>query len=104
MEGPDSRSLFDPSDNKLLNTSGILPRTAVFIQKEIKRLKDFKELSIEVSALELYCEQIKDLLWNDKKEGSGSVASTKASRHKAQIENGVLQIVSSTSGGCTIQG
>jgi len=47
--------------------SGILPRIAVFIQKEIDRYRNHfnKELSFEVSALEIYCENIRDLLWQN---------------------------------------
>ena len=59
MEGPDSSLLFDSQSNQLLDTSGILPRTAVFIQAEILRLKremPWKNIEVEVSALELYCE------------------------------------------------
>ena len=43
-----------------------MPRIAVFIDNEIKRYKrDFsKEIYFEVSALEIYCENIRDLLWS----------------------------------------
>ena len=42
--------------------SGILPRLAFFIFEEIKRLHVIGELDIEVSALEVYCDTVNDLL------------------------------------------
>jgi hypothetical protein len=42
--------------------SGILPRLAFFIFQEIKRLHDICKLDIEVSAIEVYCDTIKELL------------------------------------------
>ena len=45
--------------------SGILPRIALFIWKEIERVRKHfgREIIIDVSALEIYCEHIRDLLW-----------------------------------------
>jgi kinesin family protein C1 len=65
MEGPDSTQLYDERSNKVYQESGILPRIAVFIQSEIDRYRTMfaKSLSIEVSALEIYCENVRDLLW-----------------------------------------
>ena len=70
MEGPTS---FDQHNNDLLIDSfngkpteqaGILPRTALFMQQEIQRYKQqfSKQITYEVSALEIYCENIRDLL------------------------------------------
>ena len=42
--------------------SGILPRLAFFIFQEIKRLQDICKLDIEVSAIEVYCDNVKELL------------------------------------------
>jgi hypothetical protein len=65
MEGPEAYKLFDMTENKPYELSGILPRIAIFIQKEIERYKrQFnQEIFIEVSALEIYCENVRDLLW-----------------------------------------
>lgn len=43
--------------------SGILPRTACFIQEEVSRLQKFKDnkIEVEISALEIYCDSVKDL-------------------------------------------
>jgi kinesin family member C1 len=63
MEGAGEQMHFDeqwrPTEH-----AGILPRVAVFIQAEIKRLKRqfSRDVSIEVSALEIYCDVIRDLL------------------------------------------
>ena len=62
MEGPNSHLLFD--DNfEIHELSGILPRAADYIFKEIKRLKSSfnREYNIEVSSLEIYCENVRDL-------------------------------------------
>ena len=58
MEGPDVDQLFDFETNQLTEASGILPRTAYYIQKEMERLKKNlnKVVEIEVSAIEVYCE------------------------------------------------
>ena len=62
MEGPNEACLFD-SEMKLTELSGILPRTACFIQEEVSRLQKFKnnKIEVEISALEIYCETVKDL-------------------------------------------
>lgn len=75
MEGPDSNSLYNSESKKLYPVSGILPRIAVFIQNEIERYKKQfnKEMSIEVSALEIYCEHVRDLLWKN----NGNIDSQK---------------------------
>ena len=51
---------------KITESCGILPRTAEYIQKEIRRHKNQlnKNLKIEISSIEIYCEQIKDLFEN----------------------------------------
>lgn len=49
--------------------SGILPRVACYLQAEMERLERYGQtMKIEVSALEIYCENIRDLL--SPKEGS----------------------------------
>ena len=65
MEGPDSHLMFDPDNNRPYELSGILPRIAIFIEKEIDRYKHQfgQKIWIEVSALEIYCENVRDLLW-----------------------------------------
>ena len=64
MEGPAQQILYNEETRKLLKEAGILPRIAHFIWSEIERnRKHFgKEIFIEVSALEIYCETIRDLL------------------------------------------
>jgi hypothetical protein len=37
MEGPETYKMFDGKSNKPFELSGILPRIAIFIQKEIER-------------------------------------------------------------------
>ena len=68
MEGP---CIQDPSmDGSFVDEnmqihykSGILPRVALFLQAEIEKYQKYgKEMKIEVSALEIYCENIRDLL------------------------------------------
>jgi hypothetical protein len=67
MEGPpnetNGNSFYDEND-KAQKSAGILPRVALFLNSEMKRYeKQFgKHIRIEVSALELYCENIRDLL------------------------------------------
>ena len=58
IEGVDDESL------KLTAYSGILPRIAFYMHQEMERIeKQFgNKVTIEVSALEIYCEQIRDLL------------------------------------------
>ena len=72
MEGPNSELKFDQTTNQPFKLSGILPRTAIFIWDEITRYRKQFGLTIfiEVSALEIYCETIRDLLWEptDKKD------------------------------------
>ena len=73
MEGPDSNKLFNEQTGKPYDFSGILPRLAIFIQSEIERYqRQFsQEIFIEVSALEIYCENVRDLLWQGgKKDGT----------------------------------
>ena len=43
--------------------SGILPRTAFFIVEECQRMSRFMydETKIEISALEIYCDTVKDI-------------------------------------------
>ena len=53
MEGPSTKG-----DN-----AGILPRLAEFIKLEIERVqtKVNKRIEIEISAIEIYCNEVKDL-------------------------------------------
>ena len=62
MEGPHSEVLFD-KDMKVHELSGILPRTAIFILEEVTRLQSYiyDEIKVEISALEIYCDEVKDL-------------------------------------------
>ena len=65
MEGPHSECLFDTNLN-VHEMSGILPRTAVFLLSEVERLGKyiFDEIRVEISALEIYCDEVKDLFSN----------------------------------------
>ena len=56
-------------DNQLQEASGILPRTAVFVQSEVQRLKQQlgKDMRVEISALEVYCDQIFDIFESKQK-------------------------------------
>lgn len=69
--GPDSAMLFDNENYSIHELSGILPRTADFMFKEIARIKtQFKrEYSIKVSSLEIYCEHVRDLFGSDNENG-----------------------------------
>ena len=70
MEGPSCD--FGPKDKQLLideqtmnatELGGILPRTALLLHIEMKKYSSMgKKISYEVSALEIYCENIRDLL------------------------------------------
>ena len=62
MEGPHSECLFD-TNMKEHEMSGILPRTAIFILQEVDRLRSYiyDEIKVEISALEIYCDEVKDL-------------------------------------------
>ena len=48
---------------ELHDLSGILPRTALYIVQECQRLKQYiyDEIKVEISALEIYCDTVKDL-------------------------------------------
>ena len=72
MEGPDQEMLFSEKDFSLSDLSGILPRTAVHLFKEKERLmRNFKRsLDLEISAIEIYCEEIRDLFNDDGKNGA----------------------------------
>lgn len=67
MEGPSYDKFYDFETNKITGVSGILPRLAEYIWIENKRLKKVYnqrcELAVDVSALEIYCENIRDLLF-----------------------------------------
>ena len=62
MEGPLSDCLFD-SQFRVHELSGILPRTAIFLFKEVQRLQSYiyDEIKVEISALEIYCDEVRDL-------------------------------------------
>ena len=66
MEGPTNRpaALVDANTQRAQKYSGILPRIAILLQSEMERYEKTlgKDLKIEVSALEIYCENIRDLL------------------------------------------
>jgi hypothetical protein len=53
MEGPSTQG----------EKAGILPRLAEFIKKEIERVwvNQNKRIEIEISALEIYCNEVRDL-------------------------------------------
>jgi hypothetical protein len=63
MEGPPFLAAADINDVTLDELSGILPRTAEFLLKEVARLKKLngREFGIEVSSIEVYCDTVKDL-------------------------------------------
>ena len=63
MEGPNQYMLFDETTYQTLNLSGILPRTAIFLLDEMKRMdKDLKRsFTLEISAIEVYCDTVRDL-------------------------------------------
>lgn len=75
MEGPSHDQFFDFKTNKLTECSGILPRAAHYIWKEMSRLRKVYSntinFAIQVSALEIYCENIRDLLWEAPPENQG---------------------------------
>ena len=58
--------LFD-ADFSLHDLSGILPRTAVFLFEEKTRLTGQMrtELKLEISAIEIYCDELRDLFSKD---------------------------------------
>ena len=62
MEGPLSDCLFD-SHFQVHELSGILPRTAIFLFKEVQRLQSYiyDEIRVEISALEIYCDEVRDI-------------------------------------------
>jgi kinesin family protein C1 len=68
MEGPCieddvMRGSFIDHNRKPVEYAGILPRVACFLESEMERhYKMGKPLEIEVSALEIYCENIRDML------------------------------------------
>ena len=69
MEGPCAEgetmgNAFIQSDLKARKNAGILPRTALLLQEEVNRCENQfgKAIRVEVSALEIYCENIRDLL------------------------------------------
>ena len=71
MEGPPFLSASDCNEGHLDELSGILPRTAEFLLKEVARLKKLngREFGLEVSSIEVYCDIVKDLY------GSGAEAN-----------------------------
>ena len=70
MEGPDYSMLFD-DNSKIHDLSGIIPRAAEFIFQEIDRIKtQFKrEFRIEISSMEIYCENLRDLYADSNSNG-----------------------------------
>ena len=79
MEGPPFLAAADINDGTLDELSGILPRTAEFLLKEVVRLKKLngREFGIEVSSIEVYCDTVKDLY------GSGSDANLQLNAKEA---------------------
>ena len=71
MEGPNKEMLFDETTFSVHSLSGILPRTAIFLLDEMKRMeKDLKRtFTLEISAIEVYCDTVRDLF----SEGLGIV-------------------------------
>lgn len=67
MEGPSYEQFYDFKTNQLTDCSGILPRLAEYIwieRQRVKKVYNYRcDMQIEVSALEIYCENIRDLLW-----------------------------------------
>jgi kinesin family member C1 len=64
MEGPPYSSTFQPGgDSTIDEISGILPRTAEFIFSEMERLnkQSSKQYHLEISSIEVYCDNVKDL-------------------------------------------
>ena len=71
MEGPNSENIFDAENNALLEDSGILPRIACFMAKNIRN--DIFEFYI--SALEIYCDDIRDLFKDEESQVSTNTKS-----------------------------
>ena len=71
MEGPNSEKIFDAENNALLEDSGILPRIACFMAKNIRN--DIFEFYI--SALEIYCDDIRDLFKDEESQVSTNTKS-----------------------------
>lgn len=96
MEGPNSNLLYDESEFKVHELSGILPRTADFLFQEVYRLqKQFKrEFSISVSSLEIYCENVRDLFSTDNDEQSLNLVTIKG--NKVVVQNQTWRKVNST--------
>jgi hypothetical protein len=67
MEGPELSSCKEVNSN-----SGILPRTVHFIFEEMQRLQ-YKEaqISLELACMEIYNDEIMDLLFEDSNASSG---------------------------------
>ena len=65
MEGPNKNELYEENKNtfKARKLSGILPRTAIFLFEEQARLKKQVgcQLSFEISAIEIFCNKLRDL-------------------------------------------
>ena len=62
MEGPIGEGIAE-SHIQVHEMSGILPRTAIFLFKEVERLRSYiyDEIKVEISALEIYCDEVRDL-------------------------------------------
>lgn len=71
MEGPNQEQIFDESNNMTHHLSGILPRTAVFLFQELKRLENKlgSNFSLEISAIEIYCDKLRDLFSDSDSQG-----------------------------------
>ena len=82
MEGPQDVDF-------LSDEAGILPRTALYIHKEIQRLlKQFKsDIRIKLSAIEIYCENIRELFKDDKNEAQAKMSNLSKSKKKENKEN-----------------
>ena len=66
MIGPHSELIFD-ENYKLTELSGILPRTAQYIFSELERRKNklCRNYTVNVSSLEIYNDQLRDLYSNE---------------------------------------
>ncbi|CDW75746.1 carboxy-terminal kinesin 2 [Stylonychia lemnae] len=78
MEGPDYGYMQDDNCYQINDCSGIIPRAANFIFSEIDRIKaQFKrEYHIEISSMEIYCENLRDL-YNDQVDQQLNLVSVK---------------------------
>jgi len=94
MEGPASDELF--IDGKLTENSGILPRAAKYIFNEINRLseKGYK-FNPSFSAIEIYNEELRDMLISEFSENSESTISLSSTKEGTEIKGLIEKQVNS---------